>query len=482
VTLSVFDAARAAPHAEALVCDGVRLSFLELATRVRARCAELTALAADRPDPAAVALLVDGSLHMFELLYALFELGVPVLPIHPRLTEPERALLLRLAGAEILLDPSEVAPAPIAPALPAVLSAIPAQRALALVATSGSTGVPKLVELSRRAFLALAAADAERIPPLPGDRALLCLPLSHVGGLSVVVRCLWARRACVVFRSGQAGLLGAISELSRVLAAERIALLSLVPPVLARLLREAPEFMHTTPLRALLLGGQACSAELFAEARALGVPVLTSYGLTETCSQLCTLTLESAAAFAPAAVRRGVVSCGFPLSGAELRVVNGLVEVRAPTLFSGYRGAPSPFADDGFFNTGDRAELDPEHGLFVFGRASELIISGGENVDPSEVEHALLACGGLNAALVFGIPDAEFGARVAVALEPTSLAGFDERALYAALDLRLASFKQPRAWCLFETLPRLASGKLDRARIQSEACERLRPAERASRS
>jgi len=173
-----------------------------------------------------------------------------------------------------------------------------------------------------------------------------------------------------------------------------------------------------------------------------------------------------------------VVSCGFPLSGVELRVVNGLVEVRGPTLFSGYRGAPAPFTDDGFFNTGDRAELDPEHGLFVFGRASELIISGGENIDPSEVEHALLACGGLNAALVFGVPDADFGARVAVALEPTSLPGFDERALFAALDLRLASFKQPRAWCLFETLPRLPSGKLDRARIHSEARERLRSPDR----
>jgi O-succinylbenzoic acid--CoA ligase len=220
------------------------------------------------------------------------------------------------------------------------------------------------------------------------------------------------------------------------------------------------------------LGGQACSQELFAEARQRGLPILTSYGLTETCSQVSTLALPGPA---NVAARNGVVNAGLPLPGVELRISRGLIEVRGPTLFSAYLGAPSAFDAEGFFNTGDRGELDPEQGLFVFGRASELIISGGENIDPTEVEHALLACGGLSAALVFGVPDLEFGARVAVALEPTQLAGFDERPLFAALDQRLASFKQPRAVCVFETLPRLASGKLDRARIRSEASSRLRP-------
>jgi len=114
----------------------------------------------------------------------------------------------------------------------------------------------------------------------------------------------------------------------------------------------------------------------------------------------------------------------------------------------------------------------------VFGRASELIISGGENIDPSEVEHALLACGGLNAALVFGVSDSQFGARVAVAVEPTNIAGFNERALFASLNQRLASFKQPRLLCVVETLPRLTSGKLDRARIRRETSGLLRPPDR----
>jgi o-succinylbenzoate---CoA ligase len=478
VTLSVFEAARAAPWAEALVCEGTRLSFGELAERAQARAAELAALGISESSARPVALLVDGSVPQFEYLYALFALGVPVLPIHPRLTAPERALLFELSYAQTLIEPARARPTQRAPR-PWHFPEISPERALALVATSGSTGQPKLVELSRRAFLALARADAQRVPTRAEDRALLCLPLSHVGGLSVVTRCLLARRACVVFASGKGGLLSALPELAEALAIERISLLSLVPAVLARLLREAPGIAERAPLRALLLGGQACSAELFTEARAHGVPVLTSYGLTETCSQVSTLALPVPARVA---VAGGVVSAGFPLPGVELRIVRGLIEVRGPTLFSGYVAAPSPFDADGFFNTGDRGELDPERGLFVFGRQSELIISGGENVDPTEVEHALLACGGLSAVAVFGVPDGEFGARVAAVIEPTQPGSFDERALFAALDQRLASFKQPRAVCVLEGLPRLASGKLDRARIRREAEPLLRPAAREAHS
>ena len=476
MTLSIFDAARDAADREALVCDGVRLSFSALAGRVAVRCHELFELARRPLTGEPVALVVDGSLTMFEFLYALFALGIPVLPLHPRLTPPERQFLLTASAAVLLVDPALVEPLTVRAGAWPIASAVPEQRALALVPSSGSSGAPKLVELSRRAFLALARADAARVPTLPSDRALLCLPLSHVGGLSVVTRSLLARRACVVFNAPKSGLLHAASELGHALATERISLLSLVPPVLARLLREASGFGSGTTLRAVLLGGQACSPELFGEARERSIPVLTSYGLTETCSQVSTLR------FPPpehVPLLQGVLSAGFPLSGVEVRVTRGLIEVRGPTLFSGYVGATSALDADGFFNTGDRGELDPEHGLFVFGRASELIITGGENVDPSEVEHALLACGGLEAACVFAVPDPDFGARVAVALEQKPGAGCDEQALFAALDRRLASFKQPRVVCWFDELPRLGSGKLDRSRIRSEAIARLRVPARA---
>jgi o-succinylbenzoate---CoA ligase len=470
MSLSVFAAAEQAPHAEALVCDGERLTFAALAERVRARRDQFDALGIRPLDEQPIALVVDGSLAMFECLYLCFELGVPLLPLHPRLTQHEREHLIGASGAEILIEPSQLEPVQETGRESWAFPAVPEHRALVFVASSGSTGRPKLVELSRRAFLSLARADAERLPPRLDDRALLCLPLSHVGGLSVVARALSARRCTVAFRAGSGGLLGSVPELAAQLVAERITLLSLVPALLARLLRDAPEVFARAPLRAILLGGQACSAELFAAARDRGLPVLTSYGLTETCSQVSTLTFPPPAT---APLKNGVVGVGFPLSGVEVRVVRGLIEVRGPTLFSGYLGEPAPFDDQGFFNTGDRGELDPNLGLFVFGRESELIITGGENVDPSEVEHALLACAGVEAALVFGVPDPDFGERVAAALELRAGFEFDEQALFAALDQRLASFKQPRALCHFDVLPRLSSGKLDRAEIRARARAQL---------
>ncbi len=483
MALSIFGAARAAPEREALLCDGQRLTFAQLAARVYARGEQLRSLDLATGEARPVALLVEPSLAMFECLYALLALGVPVLPIHPRLTPPERQFLIAQSGALELLDAEKLAPITPARAWPAVGPVIPEQRALAFVPTSGSSGAPKLVELSRRAFRALASADALRLPPVPEDRALLCLPLSHVGGLSLVIRALAARRCCVVFRAPGAGLLGSVPELAQTLIEERISLLSLVPPVLARLLRHEPQIAAHAPLRALLLGGQACPPELYEAALAQRIPVLTSYGLTEMCSQVTTQALSRPRA---TPIKHGIVSSGFPLPGVEIRIVNELIEVRGPSLFTGYVGKPSPLADSGFFATGDRGELDSALGLIVFGRASELIVSGGENVDPAEVEHALLACGGLEAVCVFGVADPEFGERVAVALELSAEGdreqAFDERALFAALDQRLASFKQPRLVCYAERLPRLASGKLDRPKIREEAALRLRRAARGPRT
>jgi O-succinylbenzoic acid--CoA ligase len=481
VSLSIVAAGRALPHAEALVVDGERSSFSELAIRVQARRAQLEAFGVRPLDPRPVALLVDASLAMFECLYLCLELGVPFVPLNPRLTAAERAHLVSASNAQCTLDPSALGSVDGSRASgvePRDFPAVPDDHPLAWVPSSGSTGQPKLVELSRGAFLALCRADAERVPPLPDDRTLLCLPLSHVGGLSVVLRALSARRCCVAFRAGAGGLLASMPALVQCLVEERITLLSLVPAVLARLLREAPELASRAPLRAILLGGQACSAELFARAREQALPVLTSYGLTETCSQVSTLSFPPPASVP---VKQGVVSVGFPLPGVEVRVVAGLIEVRGPTLFSGYLGQPSPFDSGEFFNTGDRGEFDPRLGLFVFGRESELIITGGENVDPNEVEHALLACEGVEAAMVFGVPDPLFGERVVAALELRAGASWDELALFAALDQRLASFKQPRALCRFETLPRLASGKLDRAQIRLRAEPQLQLISRAAR-
>ncbi|HEY3255713.1 MAG TPA: AMP-binding protein, partial [Polyangiaceae bacterium] len=170
MSLSIFSAARQAPHAEALVCDGQRLSFSALAARVQARRGQLERLGVRPLASAPVALVVDGSLSMFEWLYLCLELGVPVLPLHPRLTAPERESLVRASGAACTIDPSQTEPGAETAEAREVF-AVPEHQPLAWVPSSGSTGRPKLVELSRRAFRALCAADAQRVPPRSADRA-----------------------------------------------------------------------------------------------------------------------------------------------------------------------------------------------------------------------------------------------------------------------------------------------------------------------
>ncbi|HEY4157471.1 MAG TPA: AMP-binding protein [Polyangiaceae bacterium] len=473
MTFSIFDAAAEQPHAEALTFGEERLTYQALAERVAGRVLEFQALSIDANDSAPVALVCDLSSSCFEWLYALLALGVPILPLHPRLTAPERQRLIEQARARVVLEPAPQRTA--ARRLPGRLPVVADDALLACVPSSGTSGSPKLVRLTHGAFLASACADSENIGQLPSDRALLCLPLSHVGGLSIVTRALRARRPIVVFAPAAGGLLGSLSALAECVTRERISLLSLVPTVLERLMQSEPDWQPPASLRAVLLGGAACSPKLYDLARDRRVPVLPSYGLTESASQVVT---HRYPARARSAVRSGVVSSGFPLRGVELRIQGDQIELRGPMLCSGYVGEASPFDARGWFKTRDRGEFDPEQGLYVLGRSSELIITGGENVDPVEVEHALGAFPGVEAACVFGVDDATFGQIVALVLEsddPTSLV---PSSLVSFLEERLASFKLPRLWTAVAHLPRLSSGKLDRAGARKLAEPSLRPISR----
>ncbi|HEY2409335.1 MAG TPA: AMP-binding protein [Polyangiaceae bacterium] len=473
MTFSVFEAAAEHPHAEALVLGEQRFTFEALAERVAARVIEFQALGIDANDAAPVALVCDLSLSCFEWLYALLALGVPILPLHPRLTAPERQRLIEQARVRVVLDPTpqRAAAHKSARRFPVVAD----DALLACVPSSGTSGSPKLVRLTRGAFLASARADAKNIGQLSSDRALLCLPLSHVGGLSIVTRALRARRPIVVFAPAAGGLLASLSALAECVTRERISLLSLVPTVLERLLQREPAWQPPTSLRAVLLGGAACSLELHDLAQARRVPVLPSYGLTESASQVVTHRYPPRAR---GRVRNGVVSSGFPQQGVELRIRGDQIELRGPMLCSGYVGETSPFDAHGWFKTRDRGEFDPEQGLYVLGRSSELIISGGENVDPVEVEHALVAFPGVEAACVFGVDDATFGQVVAVVLESDDPTSLGSSSLASFLEERLASFKLPRLWTAVAHLPRLSSGKLDRAGARKLAEPSLRPISR----
>lgn len=448
--LSVFDAAREAPDAIAFIDGAEPVSFRAAAARTAPLAAALKAAS-----PLTLALTPRADASSLLWLYAALATGTPLLALHTRATPAEREQAVARSGAS---EVPSVTPAATFDA--AALPPIDAARPLVLLPTSGSTGTPRLVELSRRAMLASASASAQNLGWQARDRWLLCLPLAHTGGLSIVVRCLVARQTVLLFEPGPGGVLGRIQELAQ--AVSNATLVSLVPSVLAALLDTG--FVAPPGLRAVLVGGAGCSPVLAQRAHAAGVPLLTSYGLTETASQV--VTRRYGERFQPLPVRNGVVSSGQPLPGVTLRVDEERIALRVPSLFSGYWGESAPDLDaEGFWLTSDRGELGPDGELYVRGRSDDVIISAGENVDPLEVEAALTALPGVHAACVFGSPSARFGQVVSAVLVANDAALGDASHLAELLADHLARHKLPRRALLAPSLPLTASGKVDRRAV-----------------
>ena len=462
--------ARLAADRPALFAGEVALSFADLDARVRAVSAALAARGIHAGSR--VAILAQNRVETVVALHALLALGAAIVPIHPRLTPAEVQLIVDDAAPALTLregdldaltnqSPRAEAPSPITidPGAP-----------LAIVYTSGTTGRPKGAILSRRAFLASAAASAENLGWIPEDRWLLCLPICHVGGLSILTRCLAAQRAVILLpRFDPDAVLAAI-------VARSATLLSVVPTMLTALLSRDHHNVLAR-LRAVLCGGAATPWSLLEECGRRGVPALTTYGLTEACSQ--------AASQAPRSPYVPEPGSGRALAGVELRVDgSGRIHLRGPTLMSGYfrgegREADTSMFTDGWFDTGDLGELDGAGRLHVHARRTDLIVTGGENVYPLEIEQCLEAQPGVRRALVFGVHDPRWGQIVAAAIEPEIEieieTAIDEAALAAALTSRLAPHKRPRLLGIVSALAVTGSGKLVRADAASRYAAALRP-------
>lgn len=465
--LSVGAAASERPDGAAIITDGKAYTFSEVWARTRAM---IDALARE-PGTGPVAVVAALRVETLLAFYALLELGRPIVPVHPRLTENERTTLLASIGVTVLLDerwlsrPWEAVDAPAPTGKPPVDPESP----LAILFTSGSSGSPKGVELSRRAFLAAAAASADNLGWQPSDRWLLCMPLGHVGGLSIVVRCLLARVPVVL-----SPWTGSVRDLLDDVARFEVTLLSFVPTMLSRILDEGAADM-STPLfprcvRAVLLGGDSTGSALLEAAVARHIPVLTTYGMTEACSQIATLSPSE-----PPSPAAGV---GRPLKGTEVRIVDGEVQIRGRSLFNRYLpadGFPAPFLEGGWFRTGDLGHLDDAGRLHVTGRRSDTIITGGENVDPREVEIALTMLPGIREACVFGIPDARWGQIVGAAVvldanTPVTLASIRHH-----VQTTLAAHKRPRRIAFCAAFVVNGSSKLDRRATLAQIEQDLAP-------
>jgi O-succinylbenzoic acid--CoA ligase len=333
--------------------------------------------------------------------------------LNPRMPSEERARMGRLVAA--------------APPLPAHV----------LIATSGSSGALKVTALSKRALLVSADAVNAHLNSDAGDVWCCVLPTFHVGGLGIYAR---------AFRSG-ARVVSAVwdaREFAALCEREGVSLASLVPAQVADLVSAA--LRAPASLRAIVVGGGALSEELYGAARALGWPLLPSYGMTECCSQVGTATAGS-----PELVL---------LPHVDARIeADGMLALRSESLLSGYADE-SGFSDpkrDGWFVTEDRAALEGRI-LRVYGRAGDFVKIGGESVDLTRLD-AILACIASDAA-VAAVPDARLGHVIhlfVVSGDPEAVAGaFAERVL---------PFERPRAVHRVQNIPRSPLGKLLRSKL-----------------
>jgi O-succinylbenzoic acid--CoA ligase len=314
----------------------------------------------------------------------------------------------------------------------------------AVVPTSGSGGRPRGVILTRGNVSAAVTASARRLGNGPGDRWLLALPLFHVGGLSVVWRSFSAGGTVVIHpRFDAEAAAGALKSGSVTMA-------SLVPTMLRRILDADPGPYHG--LRAVLLGGAPAGETLVERALDAGIPILQTYGMTETCSQVATVE--------PGTARPALGTAGPPLEGFTVEIVDGEVVVDGPAVSPGYAGEP-PRA--GPFRTGDLGRFDAAGRLVIEGRRGDVIITGGENVHASAVEAAIGSHPDVRHVVVVGVPDDEWGEAIVAVVEAGDT---DVDALRGHAGVRLARHEMPKRWVVVDRVPLLPGGKPDRSAVR----------------
>ena len=468
--------------ATAVEADGLRWSWSTLRA-IAGTAADRLASAGIRPGDR-VAVVADDSAGFVALVHALRRLGGVLVPLSRRVTAEELSAML-VAGHPALLVSDRVNAGKASeagdrtdPALPtiAVEELIPVSRApdawvaakppaaidprqpATIIFTSGSTGMQRAALLTYANHVASAEAWAAFLNPEPTDRWLACLPFNHVGGLSLIHRsALWGVPLHLAGTFEPAQIWRAIDR-------HAISHLSIVGSTLARLVEAAPARTPPSTLRAILVGGESTPPEAIRDAMALGLPIVVTYGATETSSGVTAL--------APAEWAHHPASSGRALPGIELQiVVNGRpvgdgvpgdIQVRGPVVFAGYDDGRSPVDDHGWLATADEGAIDREGFLTVLGRRDRLIISGGENVDPLEVEAVLRAHPAIADALVVGRSDERWGtvAIATIVLRPGQ--AVEDDALRAFCRARLAGFKVPVAFERVQRLRRSEVGKLRR--------------------
>jgi O-succinylbenzoic acid--CoA ligase len=325
---------------------------------------------------------------------------------------------------------------------------LPGETAL-IISTSGSEGEARAVLLGSTGMAAAARASNQHLPLHPGDIWLNCLPLYHIGGQSILWRCAQAG-ASVLLHEGFS-----IENIAVDLEKYPVSHISLVPAMLAQLLDK--QITAPTSLRHVLVGGAALAPALYEKALGAGWPVYPSYGMSETSAQIATYHPTDGP------WQQGLV--GKALTGSEIAIdTNGRIRVRGQQLMLGYLDG-SGIDADGWLTTGDLGRIDATGCLTVTGRADDMLISGGRNIHPIDVEACLAACPGIIDVAVTGQPDPVWGDLVVALIVGT--AGAEQITRHARQHLPSAAV--PRKLVFLDRLPRNPTGKLVRAELRQLA-------------
>ncbi len=457
------------PHRVALRFGEAALSYAALNAQVLAAAAALAARGVGRGDRVGFV----GHNHPAQIvtLFALARLGAMQVPLNWRLAAPEWRFILEDAGARLLLAtpdfllPAEAAAPPGCAVVDATAlhGGTPPDAAgqehdpLLLVYTSGTTGRPKGAVLDQRALLFNALNATHGFGLTAADRVLTVLPLFHVGGLNIqTTPALHAGAEVILHPRFDADAFFDTVE------RERPTLSLLVPAVMQALVTH-PRWAGSdlSSLRAVGAGSSDVPLPLIEAFHQRGVPVQQVYGSTETCP-IAILQRRDEALAAPGSIGR-------PALHVEARLRDNEIQLRAPSVLRGYWGRDDALLDGGWFATGDAGRIDAEGRWWFTDRLKHLIISGGENISPAEVERVLASAPGVREGAVVGRADPRWGEVPVAVVVPGD--GFDAARILAHFEGRLARFKHPRAVVAVQALPRTALGKVEVARLR----EMVRP-------
>jgi o-succinylbenzoate---CoA ligase len=431
--------AETCPDRVAVIADGLEVTYADLEREATATARRLASRGVRRG--ATVALELRPGVEHVALLHALMKLGAIAHPLDPRLSATERqaqaeqveAMLVVGAASDIGLTEAD---------LP-LLGEHDLDAVCSLTMTSGTGGRARPIGLTYGNHLWSAVGSAFNLGVDPADRWLCCLPLHHVGGLSIVMRSVIYGTGAVIHDGFDTARVGEALE------RDSITLVSLVATQLVRLLEYGVDLSRP---RVILVGGGPVPVEALGKALDRGATVVQTYGLTEAASQVTTL--------APEEARRKLGSSGRPLLTTHLRIQAGEILVQGPTV------APGCADEDGWLHTGDVGSIDDEGFLYVTDRLGDVIVSGGEKVLPAEVEEVLLRHPGVADAAAIGRADSEWQEAVTAVVVLRDEKGVSADELRAHCAAELTGYKVPKRFEFVSRLPRTESGKVLRRALR----------------